>query len=83
MKPMTVGLILLTGLWGLFQWKDPTPPPVLDQIMVAAFGVWFANEAIDKSKGRRNVKINKDGSVSISEDPDDDETDSDEEEDDV
>lgn len=84
-KPMSVGLFLLTLLWALFQWKDPTPPPVLDQIMVAAFGVWFANEAIDRKngKGKRSVKINKDGSVSVSEDPDDDDTDSDEEEDDV
>jgi hypothetical protein len=48
LKPMTVGLFLLVCLWALFQWKDPTPPPVLDQILVAAFGVWFANEAIDK-----------------------------------
>lgn len=47
-KPTTVGLFLLVCLWALFQWKDPTPPPVLDQILVASFGVWFANEAIDK-----------------------------------
>ena len=71
-KPMTVGVFLLTALWAVFQWKDPTPPPVLDQILVAAFGIWFANEAIDKknSKGKRTVKIGKDGSVSISELPD-------------
>ena len=47
-KPTTVGLFLLVSLWALFQWKDPTPPPVLDQILVASFGVWFASEAIDK-----------------------------------
>ncbi|ASZ74654.1 hypothetical protein KHO57_gp079 [Mycobacterium phage Phabba] len=47
-KPTTVGLFLLVVLWALFQWRDPTPPPVLDQILVASFGVWFANEAIDK-----------------------------------
>lgn len=75
-KPMTVGIFLLTTLWAVFQWKDPTPPPVLDQILVAAFGVWFANEAIDKKNskgGKRSVKIGKDGSVSISEIPDDEE----------
>jgi hypothetical protein len=49
-KPTTVGLFLLTVLWAVFQWKDPTPPPVLDQILVASFGVWFANEAIDKKR---------------------------------
>lgn len=69
-KPMTIGVFLLTALWAVFQWKDPTPPPVLDQILVAAFGIWFANEAIDKKNskggGRRSVKIGKDGSVSIS-----------------
>lgn len=47
-KPTTVGLFGLTCLWAVFQWKGPTPPPVLDQILVASFGVWFANEAIDK-----------------------------------
>ena len=69
-KPMTVGIFMLTALWAVFQWKDPTPPPVLDQILVAAFGIWFANEAIDKKNtkgGKRSVKIGKDGSVSISE----------------
>lgn len=80
-KPMTVGIFLLTSLWAVFQWKDPTPPPVLDQILVATFGVWFANEAIDKKngKGRRTVKIGKDGSVSVSELEDDKEDDDDSE----
>lgn len=82
-KPMTVGIFLLTALWAVFQWRDPTPPPVLDQILVGAFGIWFANEAIDKKngKGRRSVKIGKDGSVSIAQSPDDDEDDEDENED--
>ena len=54
-KPTTVGLFLLVVLWALFQWRDPTPPPVLDQILVASFGVWFANEAIDKKNtGNKN-----------------------------
>lgn len=78
-KPMTVGIFLLTALWAVFQWKDPNPPPVLDQILVAAFGIWFANEAIDKKngKGKRSVKIGKDGSVSISQLDDDDDEDAD------
>lgn len=83
-KPMTVGIFLLTALWAFFQWKDPTPPPVLDQILVAAFGIWFANEAIDKrnGKGRRSVRVGKDGSVSMStlDDDEDDEEESDAEE---
>lgn len=79
---MTIGIFLLTALWAFFQWKDPTPPPVLDQILVAAFGIWFANEAIDKKNnkggGKRSVKIGKDGSVSISELPDEKDSDGDE-----
>lgn len=84
-KPMTVGIFLLTALWAVFQWKDPTPPPVLDQVLVAAFGVWFANEAIDKKngKGKRSVKIGKDGSVSISELPDEKEEDDEKDAEDV
>jgi hypothetical protein len=72
-KPMTIGIFLLTCLWAVFQWKDPTPPPALDQILVAAFGIWFANEAIDrKSKGssRRSISVDKDGNVSVKELPD-------------
>ncbi|QZE10420.1 membrane protein [Mycobacterium phage ScoobyDoobyDoo] len=68
-KPTTVGLFLLVCLWALFQWRDPTPPPVLDQILVASFGVWFANEAIDKknseskkdSDGRSEKADSEDG----------------------
>ena len=67
-KPTTVGLFLLVCLWALFQWKDPTPPPVLDQILVATFGVWFANEAIDK-KSSNKKKTNTES------DDDDDEDD--------
>ena len=49
-KPTTVGLFLLTCMWAGFQWKDPTPPPVLDQVLVASYGIWFANGAIEKNK---------------------------------
>ena len=53
-KPTTVGLFLMTALWSAFQWKDPTPPPVLDQILVASFGAWFASEAVDNKKKKNN-----------------------------
>jgi hypothetical protein len=49
-RPSTVGLVCLTLLWIFFQWRDPTPPPILDQILVASFSVWFANAAIEKKK---------------------------------
>ena len=57
---------------------DPTPPPVLDQILVASFGIWFANEAIDrknKDAPTRTITTNPDGSVSVSEAGDDEPTD--------
>lgn len=44
-RSTTVGIISLTALWAGFQIFDSSPPPVLDQILVAAFGVWFATEA--------------------------------------
>lgn len=50
LRPSTMGLICLTALWVFFQWRDPTPPPILDQILVASFSVWFANAAIEKKK---------------------------------
>lgn len=43
-RSTTIGIIALTGLWTAFQVFDQTPPPVLDQLLVAAFGVWFAAE---------------------------------------
>lgn len=55
-KPASVGLFLLVCLWAVFQWRDPTPPPVLDQILVASFGIWFANEAIDKKTSGTSKK---------------------------
>lgn len=44
-RSTTMGIIGLTGLWTSFQVFDKSPPPVLDQVLVAAFGVWFATEA--------------------------------------
>lgn len=55
-RPITVALTSLVIIWGIFQWKDPTPPPVLDQLLVFLFGVWFTNEAAEKSSGKRKKK---------------------------
>lgn len=54
-RTTTVGIIGLTALWAGFQIWDDTPPPVLDQLLVATFGVWFATEA-----KRNNKKHDKD-----------------------
>jgi len=50
-RSTTVGIVGLTGLWTGFQVFDPSPPPILDQVLVAAFGVWFATEAKRNSRG--------------------------------
>lgn len=44
-RSTTVGIVGLTMLWTGFQVWDDAPPAILDQILVAAFGVWFATEA--------------------------------------
>lgn len=44
-RASTIGIVALTGLWTAFQVFDSSPPPVLDQILVAVFGIWFATEA--------------------------------------
>ena len=74
-KPTTVGLFCLVCLWAVFQWKDPTPPPVLDQILVASFGVWFANEAIDKKNEHEGSKKKSKDDDDKDDDDDDDEKD--------
>ena len=51
-RSTTVGIVGLTGLWTGFQVFDSSPPPILDQILVAAFGVWFATEAKRNSSTR-------------------------------
>lgn len=55
-RSTTVGIIGLTGLWTSFQVFDTTPPAVLDQILVAAFGIWFATEAKRNSKTKSTAK---------------------------
>lgn len=52
-RSTTFGIVGLTGLWTSFQLFDKTPPPILDQILVAAFGVWFATEAKRNNAGRK------------------------------
>ena len=64
-RSTTIGIISLTGMWTLFQILDPSPPQVLDQLLVAAFGIWFATEA------KRNAP--KKGEGEEEEDDDDDE----------
>lgn len=51
-RASTIGIIALTSLWTGFQVFDPEPPAVLDQILVATFGVWFATEARRNSRGK-------------------------------
>lgn len=62
-RTSTIGIISLTGLWTAFQVFDSAPPPILDQILVATFALWFATET------KRN-KVKKTAS-----DPDDQEDD--------
>lgn len=52
-RSTTVGIVLLTGMWTAFQVVDDSPPPVLDQLLVAAFGVWFATESKRHSRGTK------------------------------
>lgn len=69
-RSTTVGIVGLTSVWGLFQWKDPSPPAVLDQLLVAAFGVWFATEAKRNGKsetGQRRRSTDKETDVKESE----------------
>ena len=59
-RSTTVGIIGLTGLWTSFQVFDKTPPAVLDQILVAAFGIWFATEAKRNSKTKSKAQADGD-----------------------
>ena len=55
-RSTTIGIIALTGLWTGFQVFDSSPPPILDQVLVAAFGVWFATEAKRNSSAKKAEK---------------------------
>lgn len=61
-RSTTIGIIVLTVMWTSFQVFDDTPPPVLDQILVAVFGIWFASEA------KRNTRVKKKASDEEEED---------------
>lgn len=52
-RTTTVGVVGLIASWVAFQIFDENPPPVLDQLLVAIFGVWFAAEA------KRNSRVKK------------------------
>lgn len=65
-RSTTFGIIALTGLWTAFQVFDPNPPPVLDQILVAAFGLWFASET------KRNKSVQKKAASDRTSDEDED-----------
>ena len=66
-RSTTVGILGLTGMWTLFQALDPSPPPVLDQLLVAAFGIWFASEAKRNSTAPRRKKAVKEEDSSSTE----------------
>lgn len=55
-RSTTVGIVCLTAMWVGFQLFDDTPPPVLDQILVAVFGLWFASEARRHSREHEEDK---------------------------
>lgn len=65
-RTTTLGIIALTGLWTAFQIFDSAPPPVLDQILVAAFGLWFATET------KRNKSVQKKAASDHNNDEDED-----------
>jgi hypothetical protein len=54
-RSTTIGIFGLTGLWTAFQIFDSSPPPILDQVLVAAFGVWFATEAKRNSRDKKDA----------------------------
>lgn len=61
MRPITSGILTLTAFWTVFQILDENDPPVvLDQILVAVFGIWFAAEAKRNSDQRKKVSDDAD-----------------------
>lgn len=73
-KPATLTLAAVAGVWGLFQWKDPTPPPALDQILVLVFGAWLANEGLDRKNASTKRKKNSDDGADDADDDEETET---------
>lgn len=71
LRSTTVGILGLTGMWTSFQIFDPSPPPVLDQLLVAAFGIWFATEAKRNSTAPRRKKAVKEEDSNTDEGDDD------------
>ena len=59
-RSTTIGIIGLTGLWTTFQVFDKTPPPALDQILVAAFAIWFATETKRNASTKAKAKAKDD-----------------------
>ncbi|ACH62142.1 hypothetical protein MYRNA_141 [Mycobacterium phage Myrna] len=49
-KLNTIGMGLMGTGWVSAQALMDAPPPVLDQVMVAAFGVWFTSMALEQRK---------------------------------
>jgi len=61
MRPITSGILTLTAFWTVFQILDhDDPPAVLDQILVAVFGIWFAAEAKRNSDQRKRASDDAD-----------------------
>lgn len=49
-KLNTIGMGLMGGGWVSAQALMDAPPPVLDQLMVATFGLWFTSMALEQRK---------------------------------
>lgn len=60
MRPITSGILTLTAFWTVFQILDDDPPAVLDQILVAVFGIWFAAEAKRNADQRKKASDDAD-----------------------
>ncbi|CQD07379.1 hypothetical protein BN970_01392 [Mycolicibacterium conceptionense] len=73
-RPATITLAIVSGVWGIFQWKDPTPPPGLDQILVLVFGAWLASEGIDRKNANDNKRKNSDDGADDADDDEETET---------
>jgi hypothetical protein len=61
----TAGVIGVATMWSLFQWRVEHPPPILDQLLVASFGVWFTTEARIHTSKRKAAADDEDEPVEI------------------